>query len=175
MQLKMRVRKCLLLDFGWFHANSIRPCTLPDTLRTKWDVICFTGGELTLLRKRGSSLPPIGISVIVQSPGQADFFHHRLWCDAVMIDFPPPSVSTYSESLLSRSGRSFLTSRDPERDLLLRKFGFQICAAFSCQIFTCFLSENFHFLGNIGHLRSPLLLLLLCRLCPRLLLLLRLL
>ena len=133
------------------------------------------GGELTLLRKRGSSLPPIGISVIVQSPGQADFFHHRLWCDAVMIDFPPPSVSTYSESLLSRSGRSFLTSRDPERDLLLRKYGFQICATFSCQIFTCFLSDNFHFLGNIGHLRSPLLLLLLCRLCPRLLLLLRLL
>ena len=62
-----------------------------------------------------------------------------------MIDFPPPSVSTYSESLLSRSGRSFLTSRDPERDLLLRKFGFQICAAFSCQIFTCFLSFSWQY------------------------------
>ena len=47
-----------------------------------------------------------------------------------MVKFPPPKGQhdgkilhhpqfTYSESLLSRSGRSFLTSRDPERDLLL--------------------------------------------------------
>ena len=50
-----------------------------------------------------------------------------------MVKFPPPKGQhdgkilhqpqfTYSESLLSRSGRSFLTSRDPERDLLLERW-----------------------------------------------------
>ena len=142
MQLKMRVRKCLLLDFGWFHANSIilmitmHFASRNPTDKVKCDLLRMRtvslGGRVDIVKKeREPSLLPIGMCYCPVTRAQADegFFHHRLWCDAVMmIGFlHRQSESTYSESLLSRSGRSFLTSRDPDRDRLLNKDGFWRC------------------------------------------------
>ena len=51
MQLKMRVRKCLLLDFGWFHANSIRLMMAMHFARHPTDKV-----KCNLLRMRTVSL-----------------------------------------------------------------------------------------------------------------------
>ena len=106
MQLKMRVRKCLLLDFGWFHANSIilmitmHFASRNPTDKVKCDLLRMRtvslGGRVDIVKKeREPSLLPIGMCYCPVTRAQADedFFHHRLWCDAVMmIGFPPPTV-----------------------------------------------------------------------------------